>query len=59
MTCVWFQETGRSLARTAGSAMTRNFHGCRPNEDGVRRSDSSNAAQVASGSLRVSKALVA
>jgi hypothetical protein len=35
-----------------------NFQGRRPNEDGVRRRDSSSAAQVASGNLRVSKALV-
>ena len=59
VTCDWFQETGRSLARRAGSFTTMNFQGWRPKEEGVRRRDSSSAAQVASGSLRVSKALVA
>jgi hypothetical protein len=49
---VWPHEIGTNRAFTAGSVITRNFHGCSPNEDGERISACSSVAHVSAESLR-------
>lgn len=60
VTWPWPHEAALSFSRISAEWMTRNFHGWRPKEEGVRVSEVSMAAQVSGEIFREgSKALVA